>query len=184
MAMTLGGRAAEEIVFGEVTTGASNDLEKVTATAKQMVMRFGMSEKLGPRVFGHDHGQPFLGREFSAEPDYSDDVAREIDDEIRRIVEEAHQVARDILAAHRQDLDLTSDILMRRETIEREQFIQLLDGKSELDVFGPEEPVRPPSEPPAAEPEPKRKPAEGPRPLPRPGFASEMRSDDVPPKSL
>ena len=65
MAMTLGGRAAEELVFGEVTTGASNDLEKVTATAKQMVMRFGMSEKLGPRVFGHDHGQPFLGREFS-----------------------------------------------------------------------------------------------------------------------
>ena len=61
MAMTLGGRAAEELVFGEVTTGASNDIEKVTATAKQMVMRFGMSEKLGPRVFGHDHGQPFLG---------------------------------------------------------------------------------------------------------------------------
>ena len=90
MAMTLGGRAAEEIVFGEITTGASNDLEKVTATAKQMVMRFGMSEKLGPRVFGHDHGQPFLGREFSAEPDYSDEIAREIDDEIRRIVEAAH----------------------------------------------------------------------------------------------
>ena len=81
MAMTLGGRAAEELVFGEVTTGASNNLEKVTATAKQMVMRFGMSEKLGPRVFGHDHGQPFLGREFSSEPDYSDDVAREIDSE-------------------------------------------------------------------------------------------------------
>src|SRR5689334_90250 len=186
MAMTLGGRAAEEIVFGEVTTGASNDLEKVTATAKQMVMRFGMSEKLGPRVFGHDHGQPFLGREFSAEPDYSDDVAREIDDEIRRIVEEAHQVARDVLQAHREDLDLTSDILMRGETIEREQFIQLLDGKAELDVFGPEEPVPPPSEPPAAEPEPKRKPAEGPRPLPRPGFASEMRADepDSPPTLL
>ena len=99
MAMTLGGRAAEELVFGEVTTGASNDIEKVTATAKQMVMRFGMSEKLGPRVFGHDHGQPFLGREFSSEPDYSDDVAREIDDEIRRVVEEAHQAARDILDA-------------------------------------------------------------------------------------
>jgi cell division protease FtsH len=177
MAMTLGGRAAEEIVFGEVTTGASNDLEKVTATAKQMVMRFGMSEKLGPRVFGHDHGQPFLGREFSAEPDYSDDVAREIDDEIRRIVEEAHQVARDILLNRRPELDHISDILMRRETIEREQFIELLDGKTELDVFGPEEPVRPPSEPPPAEPEPKRKPAEGPRPLPRPGFASEMRAD-------
>ena len=102
MAMTLGGRAAEEIVFGEITTGASNDLEKVTATAKQMVMRFGMSEKLGPRVFGHDHGQPFLGREFSSEPDYSDEIAREIDDEIRRIVESAHQVAKDILAEHRE----------------------------------------------------------------------------------
>ena len=105
MAMTLGGRAAEEIVFGEITTGASNDLEKVTATAKQMVMRFGMSEKLGPRVFGHDHGQPFLGREFSAEPDYSDEIAREIDDEIRRIVEGAHQQAKDILAEHREALD-------------------------------------------------------------------------------
>ena len=87
MAMTLGGRAAEELVFGEITTGASNDIEKVTQTAKQMVMRFGMSEKLGPRVFGHDHGQPFLGREFSTEPDYSDEIAREIDDEVRRIIE-------------------------------------------------------------------------------------------------
>ena len=63
--MTLGGRAAEEIAFCEITTGAANDLEKVTATAKQMVMRFGMSEKLGPRTFGHDQSQPFLGREFS-----------------------------------------------------------------------------------------------------------------------
>ena len=99
MAMTLGGRAAEEIIFGEVTTGASNDLEKVTATAKQMVMRFGMSEKLGPRVFGHDHGQPFLGREFSAEPDYSDEIAREIDDEIRRMVEAAHVQAKEILTS-------------------------------------------------------------------------------------
>src|SRR5207248_658688 len=104
LAVTLGGRAAEEIVFGEGTTGASNDLEKVTATAKQMVMRFGMSEKLGPRVFGHDHGQPFLGREFSAEPDYSDEIAREIDDEIRRIVESAHQAAKDILSGHREHL--------------------------------------------------------------------------------
>ncbi len=103
--MTLGGRAAEEIVFGEITTGASNDLEKVTATAKQMVMRFGMSEKLGPRVFGHDHGQPFLGREFSTEPDYSDEIAREIDDEVRRIIESAHQRAREILTEHQHDLD-------------------------------------------------------------------------------
>ncbi|MEI8154324.1 MAG: ATP-dependent zinc metalloprotease FtsH, partial [Hyphomicrobiales bacterium] len=96
MAMTLGGRAAEEIVFDEITTGASNDLEKVTSTAKQMIMRFGMSEKLGPRVFGHDQTQPFLGREFSAQADYSDEIAREIDHEIRRIFEGPHQRARDI----------------------------------------------------------------------------------------
>ena len=129
MAMTLGGRAAEEICFGEVTTGASNDLEKVTATAKQMVMRFGMSEKLGPRVFGHDHGQPFLGREFSAEPDYSDEIAREIDDEIRRIVESAHVQAKEILTLHRESLAKLSEVLIKRETIEREQFEALLDGR-------------------------------------------------------
>jgi cell division protease FtsH len=138
MAMTLGGRAAEEIVFSEITTGASNDLEKVTATAKQMVMRFGMSEKLGPRVFGHDHGQPFLGREFSAEPDYSDEIAREIDDEIRRIVESAHQQAKDILGEHRDALTNISELLLKRETIEREEFEALLAGKSEEEVFGPD----------------------------------------------
>ena len=180
MAMTLGGRAAEEIVFGEVTTGASNDIEKVTATAKQMVMRFGMSEKLGPRVFGHDHGQPFLGREFSSEPDYSDDVAREIDGEIRRIVEEAHQLARDILEQHRGELDYTSDVLLRRETIEREEFIQLLDGKPEEDVFGPDEPVVPQPSLPSGPEAPARRPEPRPQPLPRPGLAggaAEMRSD-------
>ena len=145
MAMTLGGRAAEEIVFGEITTGASNDLEKVTATAKQMVMRFGMSEKLGPRVFGHDHGQPFLGREFSAEPDYSDEIAREIDDEIRRIVEAAHQHAKDILAERREALTTISELLLTRETIEREEFEALLAGKAAEDVFGPDDtpPARP-----------------------------------------
>ena len=138
--MTLGGRVAEEIVFGEITTGASNDLEKVTATAKQMVMRFGMSEKLGPRVFGHDHGLPFLGREFSAEPDYSDEIAREIDDEIRRIVEGAHQQAKDILAEHREALTQISELLLKRETIEREEFEALLAGKPEEEVFGPDAP--------------------------------------------
>jgi cell division protease FtsH len=110
--MTLGGRAAEEIVFDEITTGASNDLEKVTATAKQMVMRFGMSDKLGPRVFGHDQGMPFLGREFSSEPDYSDEIAKEIDDEIRRVVEEAHATAREVLEQHKEQLAHVSEILL------------------------------------------------------------------------
>ncbi len=182
MAMTLGGRAAEEIVFGEITTGASNDLEKVTETAKQMVMRYGMSERLGPRVFGHDRSMPFLGREFSSEPDYSDEIAREIDDEIRRIVEEAHQTAKDILAERREDLDRVSNLLLERETIDAEQFVKLLDGAPAEEVFGAED-----SEPePPAEPEPegeKSSGREGPRPMPspRPGFAggsAEMRADE------
>ncbi len=179
MAMTLGGRAAEEIVFSEITTGASNDLEKVTETAKQMVMRFGMSERLGPRVFGHDRGQPFLGREFSSEPDYSDEIAREIDDEIRRIVEEAHQTAKDILTQNREKLESISTILLNRETIDAEQFVQLLEGKSEDEVFPDEE--ESPSTPEPA-PEPEKAGREGPRPVPqpRPGFAgsTEMRADD------
>jgi cell division protease FtsH len=182
MAMTLGGRAAEETIFGEITTGASNDLEKVTETAKQMVMRFGMSERLGPRVFGHDRSMPFLGREFSAEPDYSDEIAREIDDEIRRIVEEAHQTAKDILAEHREQLDSISKILLERETIDAEAFEKLLEGASEEEVFGAEDEEE---EAPAAEPEAEKGTGrEGPRPVPkpRPGFAggtAEMRADDT-----
>jgi cell division protease FtsH len=169
MAMTLGGRAAEEIVFGEITTGASNDLEKVTETAKQMVMRFGMSERLGPRVFGHDRSQPFLGREFSSEPDYSDEIAREIDDEIRRIVEAAHQTAKDLLTERRKDLDRISKILLERETIDADQFVALLDGKPESEVFVDEDEQQP-IEP---QPEPERPQREGarPSPRPRPGFA-------------
>jgi cell division protease FtsH len=170
MAMTLGGRAAEEIVFGEITTGASNDLEKVTETAKQMVMRFGMSERLGPRVFGHDRGQPFLGREFSSEPDYSDEIAREIDDEIRRIVESAHQAAKALLNERRADLDQISKLLLERETIDATQFAGLLDGKSPDEVFADDEESSPPPEP---APEPERAQREGarPNPRPRPGFA-------------
>jgi cell division protease FtsH len=179
MAMTLGGRAAEEIVFSEITTGASNDIEKVTATAKQMVMRFGMSDKLGPRVFGHDHGQPFLGREFSTEPDYSDEIAREIDDEVRRIIEGAHQRAKSILSEHRDSLDSMSKVLVKRETIEKAQFEALVDGKSEFDVFGPDEPATP-ELPPTPSPQLDR-PREAPRPLPRPGLAggtAELRGAD------
>jgi cell division protease FtsH len=170
MAMTLGGRAAEEIVFGEITTGASNDLEKVTETAKQMVMRFGMSERLGPRVFGHDRGQPFLGREFSTEPDYSDEIAREIDDEIRRIVEAAHQTAKDLLSEKRPELERISGILLERETIDAEQFVALIDGKPEDEVFADDEEPSQPVEP-APEPEKAQREGARPSPRPRPGFA-------------
>jgi len=170
MAMTLGGRAAEEIVFSEITTGASNDLEKVTETAKQMVMRFGMSERLGPRVFGHDRGQPFLGREFSAEPDYSDEIAREIDDEIRRIVESAHQAARGLLSERREELDRISKLLLERETIDAGQFAALLEGKPAAEVFADDEEPAAPAEPAAEAERPQREGAR-PNPRPRPGFA-------------
>jgi cell division protease FtsH len=170
MAMTLGGRAAEEIVFGEITTGASNDLEKVTETAKRMVMRFGMSERLGPRVFGHDRGQPFLGREFSAEPDYSDEIAREIDDEIRRIVESAHQTAKNLLNERRDDLEKVSKLLLERETIDAEQFVALLAGKAPEEVFADEEEPSQPAPPAPTAERPQREGAR-PAPRPRPGFA-------------
>jgi cell division protease FtsH len=177
MAMTLGGRAAEEICFGEITTGASNDLEKVTQSAKQMVMRFGMSERLGPRVFGHDSGQPFLGRDMSSAPDYSDEIAREIDDEIRRIVEDAHQRATDILNDHRDLLNSISEILIRRETIERDEFLALLDGRHEDDVFD-DEPPAPASGLPAAAEDEARSERPAPRPLPRPGLGTAMDAGD------
>jgi cell division protease FtsH len=166
IAMTLGGRAAEELVFQEVTTGAANDLEKVTSTAKQMVMRFGMSEKLGPRVLGRNHDMPFLGREMGNEPDYSDEIAREIDDEIRRIIEEGHDLANHVLREHMDDLHRVSQILIERETIDKDQFQRLLEGEPEDTVFPPA-PVEP--EPHST---PERRPQPRPRPFPLPGGAA------------
>src|SRR5205814_7346085 len=154
LAMTLGGRAAEELVFQEVTTGAANDLEKVTSTAKQMIMRFGMSEKLGPRVLGKGHDQPFLGRDYGSEADYSEEIAREIDDEIRRVIEEAHEQALTVLREHMDDLHKISGILIERETIDSDQFKRLLAGEDEGTVFPDEVPAQP--EQPEPQPEPKR----------------------------
>jgi cell division protease FtsH len=170
IAMTLGGRAAEELVFNEVTTGAANDLEKVTSTAKQMVMRFGMSEKLGPRVLGRNHDMPFLGRDMGNEPDYSDEVAREIDDEIRRIIEEGHDIATRVLREHLDDLHRISQILIERETIDRDQFERLVSGEAEDTVF----PAPPPESTEDAKPAAERKPQPQtrPRPFPLPGGAA------------
>jgi cell division protease FtsH len=165
LAAILGGRAAEELVFNEVTTGAANDLEKVTHIAKQMIMRFGMSEKLGPRVLGRNHDLPFLGREMAAEPDYSEEIAREIDDEIRRVIEEGHALARRVLEEHMEDLHRISAILIERETIDKDQFVRLLAGDAEEDVFAEQEA-------PAAEESPKekeRRRVPKPKPFPLPG---------------
>ena len=162
LAMTLGGRAAEELVFHEVTTGAANDIEKVTQTAKQMVMRFGMSEKLGPRQLGRNHDMPFLGREMGSEPDYSEEIAREIDDEIRRVIEEAHERAKQVLLAHMDELHQISEILIERETIDKDQFERLLAGEPPESVFAE------PDEQAEAEPRPERKPRTDPKPRPFP----------------
>jgi cell division protease FtsH len=161
LAMTLGGRAAEELVFHEVTTGAANDLEKVTSTAKQMIMRFGMSEKLGPRVLGRNHDMPFLGREMGNEPDYSEEIAREIDGEIRRVIEEAHATALRVLREHMDELHRLSEILIERETIDKDQFERLLAGESQEDIFKEDEA-------PAASPEPEERRRTAPKPAPRP----------------
>src|SRR6059036_1213813 len=163
----LGGRAAEELVFNEVTTGAANDIEKVTHTAKQMIMRYGMSEKLGPRVLGRNQDLPFLGREMAAEPDYSEEIAREIDDEIRRVIEEAHTRARQVLEQHMEELHRLSAILVERETIDKDQFLKLLDGAPQDEVF-PEEAVPEPEQPKADE---RRKRLPKPKPFPIPGQA-------------
>ena len=173
MAMTLGGRAAEELVFNEVTTGAANDIERITSTAKQMIMRFGMSEKLGPRVLGRNHDMPFLGREMGAEPDYSEEIAKEIDDEIRRVIEEAHDKATKVLRDHMDELHQLSAILIERETIDKSQFERLLQGEPEESVFADETPP-PTAEP---EPEPEKKPQLKPSPRPLPGAAMQPPPD-------
>jgi cell division protease FtsH len=176
MAMTLGGRAAEEIVFHEVTTGAANDLEKVTSTSKSMIMRFGMSEKLGPRVLGHSNDQPFLGRDYGAQADYSEEIAREIDDEIRRVIEEAHELALSTLRDHMEQLHRISQILIERETIDRDQFERLLAGEDEGTVFpAAEEPET--TDAPSPQEEPKREPKARPRPFPLPGATMQPPPD-------
>jgi len=130
-------------------------------------MRFGMSEKLGPRVLGRNQDMPFLGREMSAEPDYSEEIAREIDDEIRRVIEESHELALAVLLEHMDELHKIS-FLIERETIDKDQFERLLAGEDEGTVFPDEVPAQP--EQPEPQPEPKRE-RPRPRPFPLPGSA-------------
>ncbi len=121
----LGGRAAEELVFDDITSGAANDLERVTRMARAMVTRLGMSEQLGPLVYGQKEELIFLGREISEQRDYSDSVAEEIDSEVRRIVNEAHATARQILTEYRDKLDAVAKRLLELETITRDEFESL-----------------------------------------------------------
>ena len=128
IAMMLGGRVAESIAMGDITTGASNDIERATKLARQMVTQYGMSEKLGPMTLGEGQHEVFLGRDFSATPNYSQEIAFEIDKEVRRLIDEAYDTAHRILTERREQLDLMADVLVERETVDKEELEALLAG--------------------------------------------------------
>ncbi|GAB7387193.1 ATP-dependent zinc metalloprotease FtsH [Bacillaceae bacterium] len=132
----LGGRVAEELVFGDVSTGAHNDFERATNIARRMVMEFGMSEKLGPIQFGRPQGQVFLGRDLGHEQNYSDQIAYEIDREIQRIIRENYERCKELLTKHRDKLEAIAQTLLQVETLDQEQIRQIIE-KGRLD----EEPV-------------------------------------------
>ncbi|KAB2853285.1 MAG: AAA family ATPase, partial [Anaerolineae bacterium] len=158
IASALGGRAAEELVFGEITNGAASDLEHVTRIARTMITRWGMSAKLGPRVFGQREELIFLGREISEQRDYGESVAQTIDEEVHEIVTEQYQLALHVLRENRAKLDLIANRLLEVETLGQEEF---------LDLIG----ERPKSEPSMS------LPSASPRNVPTP-----ERGSDIPPK--
>ena len=126
LAMALGGRVAEELVFGDPTTGASNDIDQATKIARQMVMEYGMSDKLGPMKYGHADGEVFLGRDYSRQADYSDDMAATIDNEVRKLIGQAHDEARAILTTHRADMERMTTALLDEETLDSKRIAEIL----------------------------------------------------------
>ena len=128
LASLLGGRVAEELATGDVTTGASNDIERATKLARAMVTQYGMSDKLGPMTLGEPQHEVFLGRDFGATPDYSQEIAFEIDKEVRSLLDGAFDRAKTILEGHREQLDLMAQVLVERETLDKDAVAALLDG--------------------------------------------------------
>jgi cell division protease FtsH len=128
LAVTMGGRAAEEIAFGEASTGAQNDLEEATKLARKMVTQFGMSDELGPRTFGQRQELVFLGREISEQRDYSENIARKIDDEVQNIIQRTHNTARRILSENKSKLKQIAEQLIIKETLEKPDLDKLFDG--------------------------------------------------------
>ncbi|MBK8989119.1 MAG: ATP-dependent zinc metalloprotease FtsH [Chloroflexi bacterium] len=136
IASTLGGRVAEEVVFGEVTAGASNDLQRVTQIARTMVTQYGMSRDLGLRVYGQKQEMVFLGREISEQRDYSDAVAELIDQEVRALIDQEYDRARAILSENRETLDRVARELIERETLEAEEFVAVIEGIERAPTVG------------------------------------------------
>ncbi|MCX7657262.1 MAG: ATP-dependent zinc metalloprotease FtsH [Oscillospiraceae bacterium] len=131
----LGGRVAEKLILDDISTGASNDIERATNIARSMVTRYGFSDKLGPIVYGHDQGEVFLGRDFSSTPNYSENVAAEIDAEIREIIEEAYEKAKDILEENISKLHLVAKHLLKYEKIDGDEFEKLMKGEISEEEF-------------------------------------------------
>ena len=129
LAVFLGGRVAEEIFCEDITTGASNDLERATKVARSMVMNYGMSSELGVQIFGQPNHEVFLGRDYGNTQDYSEETARRIDDEVARIMKEAHDRAYDILSTHGDQMKLIASVLLERETVDGEECTALLDNR-------------------------------------------------------
>ncbi|HZT08750.1 MAG TPA: ATP-dependent zinc metalloprotease FtsH [Chloroflexota bacterium] len=165
LAGTLGGHCAEKLVYGEMSTGAQNDLEVATNLARKMICEYGMSDRLGPRTFGHKEEMIFLGREIGEQKNYSEKIAETIDEEIRRLIEHAHDEAMQILADNRHILDLLSEELIKRETLEGEALERVFSGLPVEDPL----PVASPPSPPAAPAERPEKPLPKARPRLAPG---------------
>jgi cell division protease FtsH len=159
--MAMGGRLAEELVFNEMSSGAANDIERATETARAMVCRWGMSTKLGPLAFGSNQGEVFLGRDFSSRPDYSEDTARQIDSEVREIVLGCYERAKKLLTDNFETLKRIADALMEYETLEAEDVEILVNGGTIT-----RERPKPRVQPPKPKEKEKRRILEGIQPLP------------------
>jgi len=136
LAMLMGGRVAEELVFKDPTTGASNDIEKATEIARRMVMEFGMSDKLGPMLFGKGSNEVFLGRDYGRQQDYSDEVASSIDDEVKILLNDAHAIAGKILKKFKKQMDAMVEVLMEKETIDREEVSRIFKSIKKVKING------------------------------------------------
>ena len=136
LAMLMGGRVAEELIFKDPTTGASNDIEKATDIARRMVMEFGMSDKLGPMLFGKGSNEVFLGRDYGRQQDYSDEVASSIDGEVKILLNDAHDIAGKILKKFKKQMDAMVEVLMEKETIDRDEVARIFNSIKKVKIHG------------------------------------------------
>ena len=136
LAMLMGGRVAEELIFADPTTGASNDIEKATEIARRMVMEFGMSEKLGPMLYGKGTNEVFLGRDYGRQQDYSDEVASSIDEEVKSLLSDAHIIAGKILGKFKKQMEDMVKVLMEKETIDREEVARIFNKIKKVNITG------------------------------------------------